>query len=294
MAARAIERLEALLTAIYDLDIGCRVGDFSSPTGRCCPASAAMRRATSSSSSPSPATSSAFRSTSDAALLERLDRHDLSDRLDAANLADCWTALEGISHFLCVAHNAGHDRRCPARARVAGGDRQVRRCVELRRASPWRFPPSCTRSRSGRTRVDPALAAGREPLYRRASREAARFCSRPEPGLRALCRGDDGWLAQPRRFYRPSDFGKLRHIERACAASDPACAKIRRRPGSGNVTTSLIYEVECQLDPDIVADYDAWLPGHATCSPAPASTAPASRRPRRRPASGSAAVSATG
>jgi hypothetical protein len=28
------------------------------------------------------------------------------------------------------------------------------------------------------------------------------------------------------------------------------------------LTTSLIYEVECQLDPDIVADYDAWLPGH--------------------------------
>jgi len=28
------------------------------------------------------------------------------------------------------------------------------------------------------------------------------------------------------------------------------------------VPTTLIYEVECQLDPDIVADYDAWLPGH--------------------------------
>lgn len=28
------------------------------------------------------------------------------------------------------------------------------------------------------------------------------------------------------------------------------------------MTTSLIYEVECQLDPDIVAEYDAWLPGH--------------------------------
>ncbi len=28
------------------------------------------------------------------------------------------------------------------------------------------------------------------------------------------------------------------------------------------MTTSLIYEVECQLDPDIVAAYDAWLPGH--------------------------------
>jgi len=28
------------------------------------------------------------------------------------------------------------------------------------------------------------------------------------------------------------------------------------------VPSILIYEVECQLDPDIVADYDAWLPGH--------------------------------
>ncbi len=27
-------------------------------------------------------------------------------------------------------------------------------------------------------------------------------------------------------------------------------------------TGSILYEVECQLDPDIVADYDAWLPGH--------------------------------
>ena len=28
------------------------------------------------------------------------------------------------------------------------------------------------------------------------------------------------------------------------------------------MATNLIYEVECQLDPDIVADYDEWLPGH--------------------------------
>ncbi len=67
--------------------------------------------------------------------------------------------------------------------------------------------------------MDPGLAAGHEPLYRRASREAARFCSRLEPGLRARCRREGGdWLAPLRRFYRLSDFGKLRHIERACAA----------------------------------------------------------------------------
>jgi hypothetical protein len=28
------------------------------------------------------------------------------------------------------------------------------------------------------------------------------------------------------------------------------------------VSSNLTYEVECELDPDIVADYDAWLPGH--------------------------------
>jgi hypothetical protein len=28
------------------------------------------------------------------------------------------------------------------------------------------------------------------------------------------------------------------------------------------LSSNVIYEVECQLDPDIVADYDAWLPGH--------------------------------
>ena len=28
------------------------------------------------------------------------------------------------------------------------------------------------------------------------------------------------------------------------------------------MSSNVIYEVECQLDPDIVAEYDAWLPGH--------------------------------
>ncbi|MGH8136398.1 MAG: hypothetical protein ACRER4_08615, partial [Steroidobacteraceae bacterium] len=66
-----------------------------------------------------------------------------------------------------------------------------------------------------RTRIDPGLAAGRESLYRRASRYAARFCARLEPRLRAMCRsGDRGWQAELRRFYRLTDFGKLRHIER--------------------------------------------------------------------------------
>jgi hypothetical protein len=221
MAARAIERLEALLTGIYDLDIGCRVEDFLVTDRALLPGE--CRDA--------PGDEQLFVAESgdelcvslylDAALLERLDRHDPSDGLDAANLADCWTALEGVSHFLCVAHNAGHDRPVSRLALElqAEIDKYVA-CVELlRRGAPRRFPAELHTLLFRRTRVDPLLAAGREPLYRRASREAARFCSRLEPGLRALCRGDDGgWLAQLRRFYRLSDFGKLRHIERACAA----------------------------------------------------------------------------
>ena len=60
------------------------------------------------------------------------------------------------------------------------------------------------------------------------------------------------------------------------------------------MTTSLIYEVECQLDPDIVADYDAWLPGPRDVLACPGFHGASVEAQRRRPASGSAAVSATG
>src|SRR5688572_31144097 len=111
MAARVLGRLEDLLTGIYDLDTGCRVEDFlvtdrAQLPGGCRDA---------------PGDEQLFVVADgeelcvslflDAALLERLDRHDPSDGLDAGNLADCWTALEGIIHFLCVAPNAGYYRQ---------------------------------------------------------------------------------------------------------------------------------------------------------------------------------------
>ena len=221
MAARALERLEDLLTGIYDLDTGCRVEDFlvtdrAKLPGECRDA---------------PGDEQLFVAGAgdelcvslylDAALLERLDRHDPSDGLDAENLADCWTALEGVSHFLCVAHNASHDRPVSRLAleMQAEIDKYVA-CFELlRRNEPRRFPAELHALLFRRTRVDPALAAGHDNLYRRASREAARFCARLEPRLRALCRREDGgWLAHLRRFYRLTDLGKLRHIDRACVA----------------------------------------------------------------------------
>jgi hypothetical protein len=221
MAARALERLEALLTAIYDLDIGCRVEDFLVTDRDLLPGE--CRDA--------PGDEQLFVSAADdelcmslyldPAVLERLDRHDPSDRLDQHNLADCWTALEGVSHFLCVAHNAGHDRPVSRLAleMQAEIDKYVACFALLRQSEPRRFPAELHALLFRRTRIDPALARGHESLYRRASREAARFCARLEPRLRALCRREDGaWLAELRRFYRLSDFGKFRHIGAACGA----------------------------------------------------------------------------
>lgn len=217
----AVGRLEALLTAIYDLRVDCRVADFlvtdrQSLPGECRDA---------------PGDEQLFVTSVDdelcmslyldPALLERLERHDPHDALDADNVADCWTALEGVSHFLCVAHHAGHDRpvsrlTLELQAEI---DKYVASFLLLRRGDPRRFPAELHALLFSRASVDPELAAGHESLYRRASGYAAQFCRRLEPRLRELCRREDGsWLAELRRFYRLSDTGKLRHIERLAPA----------------------------------------------------------------------------
>jgi hypothetical protein len=222
MAMRALQRLEALLTAIYDLDIGCRVGDFLVTDRALLPGE--CREAPGDEQLFVAAEGDDLRLSLylDPELLERLERHDPSEGLDAANLADCWTALEGVSHFLCVAHNAGHDRPVSRHALElqAEIDKYVACVLLLRRRHPRRFPAELHTLLFRRAKVDAALAGRHAPLYRRASRQAARFCARLEPLLRASCRLDDGaWLRDLRRFYRLSDPGKLRHIEAACAAS---------------------------------------------------------------------------
>jgi hypothetical protein len=221
MGGRALERLELLLTGIYDLDIPCRVADFLVTDRQQLPGECAD----------APGDEQLFVAADgdelcislylDRAVLDRLERDDPSENLDQDNLADCWTVLEGISHFLCVAHNAGHDRpvsrlTLELQAEI---DKYVASFVLLGRAAPRRFPAELHALLFRRARIDPGLAAGHESLYRRASRHAARFCAGLEPRLRSHCRrGEGSWLAELRRFYRLGDAAKLRHIDRACAA----------------------------------------------------------------------------
>jgi hypothetical protein len=153
----------------------------------------------------------------DPQLLERLDRADPMERLHAGNVADYWTALEGVSHFLYLAWNAGHDKpvsllELEMQAEV---DKYVGSYWLMRRQFPDQFPAGLLRLLFERTRIDSRLAAGREDLYREASRYAQKFCRRLEQSLRdARGRSQVEVLAELRRFYRLTNARKLAHIQR--------------------------------------------------------------------------------
>jgi hypothetical protein len=153
----------------------------------------------------------------DPALLERLDRADPMERLHDGNVADYWTALEGVSHFVYLAWNAGHDKpvsllELEMQAEV---DKYVGSYWLMRRQFPDRFPAELLRLLFERTRIDSRLAAGREDMYREASRYAERFCRRLERSLRgARGRSQAEVLTELRRFYRLTNARKVAHIRR--------------------------------------------------------------------------------
>lgn len=158
----------------------------------------------------------------DPALLERLDRADPIKRLDAANVADYCTALEGVSHFVYFAFNAGHDKavsllELELQAEI---DKYVASCWLMRRQFPERFPAELMRVLFERARIDPQLAGARAHLYRVASRYAERFCRRIERALRDGRSGEPerAVLAELRRFYRLTDARKRAHIEKLAEA----------------------------------------------------------------------------
>ena len=136
--------------------------------------------------------------------------------LNGANLADYWTALEGVSHFVYLAWNAGHDRpvglmELELQAEV---DKYVCSVQLLRAQDPTRFPAEVHRVLFESARVDPTLAGERVGLYRRANHYAARFCRHLSQLLRPMGAPAQGRARRElRRFYRLTSAMKLRHIE---------------------------------------------------------------------------------
>jgi hypothetical protein len=153
----------------------------------------------------------------DAGVLQRLAGRDPMAALTHENLGDWLTVAEGVSHYVYVAWNTGHDKpmtllELELQAEV---DKYVLGAWLLSAQNEGRFPRELHRALFDRTRIDPVAAAGREGLYRLASRYAARFCRRMGALLERRRRGAmREALAELRRFYRLGSTRKLAHIER--------------------------------------------------------------------------------
>ena len=154
----------------------------------------------------------------DPQLLERLDASGPMARLDDDNLEDFCTALEGVSHFNCVAFCAARDWSVS----LLGLEMQAeidKYAVTVLLAGSQRggaLVPGLHARLFGQVRFrhqgDTTLGA----LYAKANRYAARFCRKLEERFlhRRQARVLD-MLAELRRFYRLGDAGKLRCIEAA-------------------------------------------------------------------------------
>ncbi|HWX70258.1 MAG TPA: hypothetical protein VNY25_11195 [Steroidobacteraceae bacterium] len=220
-----LSRLQNLIGSIYDVSVAHDVYDFLVTDRRRLPPGARAGTAEEELIVAEPVDGGdevALSLYLDPALLKRLTREDPLVRLHAGNVADWCTALEGVSHFLYLAWNAGHDKpvsllELEMQAEV---DKYVASYWLLRRQLPQHFPAELRRILFERTRVDPrAAAAGRADLYREASRYADKFCARLERLLsrsRASLRGaaaEGAVLAELRRFYRLTHARKRALIE---------------------------------------------------------------------------------
>lgn len=153
-------------------------------------------------------------------VLERLKARDPMRRLDAQNIADYWTALEGVSHFQYLAWNAHHDRpvtlhELEVQAEV---DKYAVTLFVLGSQHAGRFPQRLHQWLFARTRVDGTLSRHKRELYESANRYAARFCALLE--RRFLERGRlrcEALVRELRAFYRMTHAPKIRHIEAARA-----------------------------------------------------------------------------
>lgn len=151
----------------------------------------------------------------DEPVLRRLREHDPFASLHGGNIADFWTALEGVSHFSYLMWNAGHARgvsqlELELQAEV---DKYITSVWLLKAQNPGYFPRELRRALFERTTLQPRLDAQARQLYSAASRHAARFCSVIEsvlasdrPALRRTA------TAALRRFYRLGSTRKLAHI----------------------------------------------------------------------------------
>ena len=105
-----LQQLQDLLAGIYDLPLQYKVYDFLFTEREHLPRTVRDSRTDEQLLVLDEGGAAAVGLFLDAQLLARLAVANPLQALHAGNLADYWTALEGVSHFICLAWNAGHDR----------------------------------------------------------------------------------------------------------------------------------------------------------------------------------------
>lgn len=152
----------------------------------------------------------------DSRVLERLDVADPRQQLSGGNLADFWTVLEGISHFLYLAWNAGHDK--PVTLLELEMQAEVDKYVSTRMllaAQPgtWLGGPLLDRL-FVETVLLPALDPTEQVRYRDASHLAGRYCASLETRY-PVKRLVPEMVRELRGFYRLPQAAKVSRIRAA-------------------------------------------------------------------------------
>ena len=146
-------------------------------------------------------------------LIDRLVANDPTARLDERNLADFWTALEGLSHFTYFVHRASNDRavtllEMELQAEV---DKFIATAALLRRQGE-RLPQQLHDWLFAQTKLAAELSAEEQERYASANRYAAKYCRKLWPRLSSSL-GWDAARDELRRFYRLTRSAKIDHIE---------------------------------------------------------------------------------
>lgn len=150
-------------------------------------------------------------------VLERLGESDPLEALHDGNLADFLMALEGVSHFVYLAWNAGLDKpvtrlELELQAEV---DKFVLTALVLA-TRQGRAPDALHHGLFRRCRLEPSLDDESRARYQAASRYAETYCRGLLERFRRKRDLSTLW-PELRRFYRLTQRGKMARIDYACA-----------------------------------------------------------------------------
>jgi hypothetical protein len=147
----------------------------------------------------------------DRALLDRLAQLSPYDELDDGNLADFWSLVEGVSHFVYLTWNAARKRSVtPLEMELQGEVDKFTLTALTWQRQRGGSPRALHRLLFDAARVNSELAPDLRARYHDANRYAGRYCL----GLQReyLERRRTGFVDELRSFYRENRGGKLARI----------------------------------------------------------------------------------